>query len=130
MGRKLLPVKYDLLKFQPFTCALTGHADPSTFTVLTAPTARAGVAVVDFIFFGPRWVCGEHSLGVPYNHRNSAWEGNGMIEGAYEPFQVGAFSMTPYLSPHGTTKEAMQNDYEREAFQPIKVPESTAWIMF
>jgi len=123
------PYKYDLLKFQPFSCALTGHADPSTFTVLTAPTARAGVAVVDFIFFGPRWVAGENSISMPYPHRNSAYEVNGVIEGAYEPFQDGGCHVAPFLSPHGITKEALDSDLKRDG-KPFRVGDESAWVMF
>lgn len=46
--------------------------DPSIFTVLTAKTTRAGVALADFVIFPPRWGVANNTFRPPYYHRTSA----------------------------------------------------------
>ena len=60
------------------------HPDPSIFTVLTAPSAEPGVAVVDFVIFPPRWMCAEHTFRPPYYHRNVMSEFMGLVGGSYD----------------------------------------------
>ena len=50
-----VPYKYDLAKFMVINATAFDHADPSIFTVLTAPSGIPGVAVCDFVIFPPRW---------------------------------------------------------------------------
>ena len=45
------PYKYDLQKYSPVGPVLFNHADPSIFTVLTAPLETPGTANVDFVLF-------------------------------------------------------------------------------
>lgn len=46
--------------------------DPSIFTVLTAKSTRAGVALADFVIFPPRWGVANNTFRPPYYHRKSA----------------------------------------------------------
>ena len=43
--------------------------DPSIFTVLTCPSTKPGVAVLDFVIFPPRWSVAENTFRPPYYHR-------------------------------------------------------------
>lgn len=52
--------------------------------VLTVPSERPGVAVVDFVVFPPRWSVAEHTFRPPYFHRNCMSEFMGLIYGVYE----------------------------------------------
>jgi len=60
---------------------LFDHADPSIFTVPTAPTHRApGHAVVDLAIFPPRrWAVMEDTYFLPYYHRNCMSEFAGAV---------------------------------------------------
>ncbi|EHK22511.1 uncharacterized protein TRIVIDRAFT_221781 [Trichoderma virens Gv29-8] len=53
----LYPYKYDLARFDTIANIRYGHADPSVFVVLTAPSFSKvpGTAVIDFACVGPRW---------------------------------------------------------------------------
>ena len=64
------PYKYDLNKFMVINATSFDHADPSIFTVLTAQSGQAGVALCDFVIFPPRWAVQEHTFRPPYYHRN------------------------------------------------------------
>ncbi|CAE6239424.1 unnamed protein product [Arabidopsis arenosa] len=57
-----VPYKYDLQKFCPYNTVLLDHGDPSINTVLTAPTDKPGVALLDFVIFPPRWLVAEHTF--------------------------------------------------------------------
>ena len=48
------------------------HPDPSLLTILTCPTSKPGLSVVDFAVFLPRWIVGEKSFRPVYPHRNAA----------------------------------------------------------
>ena len=43
--------------------------DPSIFTVLTSPSSKPGVAILDFVIFPPRWSVAENTFRPPYYHR-------------------------------------------------------------
>jgi homogentisate 1,2-dioxygenase len=79
-----VPYKYDLSRFCPFNTVLFDHGDPSVNTVLTAPTDKAGVALLDFVIFPPRWLVAENTFRPPYYHRNCMSEFMGLIYGIYE----------------------------------------------
>lgn len=53
-------------------------------SVLTAPSDKPGVALLDFVIFPPRWLVAEHTFRPPYYHRNCMSEFMGLIYGAYE----------------------------------------------
>eukprot|EP00246_Nothoceros_aenigmaticus_P012296 TRINITY_DN3765_c0_g1_i1.p1 TRINITY_DN3765_c0_g1~~TRINITY_DN3765_c0_g1_i1.p1 ORF type:complete len:303 (-),score=43.96 TRINITY_DN3765_c0_g1_i1:126-1034(-) len=100
------PYKYDLSKFCPYNTVLFDHSDPSIFTVLTVPSERPGVAVVDFVIFPPRWLVAEDTFRPPYFHRNCMSEFMGLISGAYEGkaeggFVAGGASLHSCMTPHG-----------------------------
>lgn len=54
------------------------------YAVLTAPTEKPGVALLDFVIFPPRWLVAEHTFRPPYYHRNCMSEFMGLIHGGYE----------------------------------------------
>ena len=45
--------------------------DPSIFTVLTCPSPKPGVAILDFVIFPPRWSVSENTFRPPYYHRKT-----------------------------------------------------------
>lgn len=59
---------------------------PQFHAVLTAPTDRPGVALLDFVIFPPRWLVAEHTFRPPYYHRNCMSEFMGLIYGGYEVY--------------------------------------------
>lgn len=105
-----LPYKYDLNSFCPMNSVAFDHADPSIFTVLTAPSFETGVALVDFVIFPPRWLCAEKTFRPPYFHRNCMSEFMGLIHGRYEAkktgFLPGGASLHNCMTAHGPDKTA------------------------
>ncbi|KAG5149349.1 hypothetical protein JHK82_016230 [Glycine max] len=95
--------------FSPFNVVawhvLFDHSDPSINTVLTAPTDKPGVALLDFVIFPPRWLVAEHTFLPPYYHRNCMSEFMGLIHGGYEAnadgFLPGGASLHNCMTPHG-----------------------------
>ncbi|GJX06003.1 homogentisate 1,2-dioxygenase [Tanacetum coccineum] len=77
-------LQYDLSKFCHYNTVLVDHGDPSINTVLTAPTNKPGVALLDFVIFPPRWFVTEHTFKPPYYHRNCMSEFMGLFHGGYE----------------------------------------------
>ncbi|GJY63978.1 homogentisate 1,2-dioxygenase [Tanacetum coccineum] len=77
-------LQYDLSKFCHYNTVLVDHGDPSINTVLTAPTDKPGVALLDFVIFPPRWFVAEHTFRPPYYHRNCMSEFMGLFHGGYE----------------------------------------------
>jgi homogentisate 1,2-dioxygenase len=63
------PYKYNLDHFMVINATLFDHADPSIFTVLTAPSNSPGTAIADFVIFPPRWAVQERTFRPPYYHR-------------------------------------------------------------
>ncbi|KAL7917691.1 Homogentisate 1,2-dioxygenase [Trichoderma austrokoningii] len=53
-----------------------GHADPSVFVLLTAPSfgKAPGTAVADFACVGPRWQVAENTYPLPWYHQNTMQE--------------------------------------------------------
>lgn len=100
-----VPYKYDLNMFCPFNTVLIDHGDPSINTVLTAPSDKPGVALLDFVIFPPRWLVAEHTFRPPYYHRNCMSEFMGLIFGQYEAkadgFLPGGASLHSCMTPHG-----------------------------
>ena len=99
------PYKYALARFNVINTVSFDHPDPSIFTVLTAPSATAGVANVDFVIFPPRWMVAEHTFRPPWYHRNVMSEFMGLIRGVYDAkpagFVPGGASLHNCMSPHG-----------------------------
>lgn len=64
--------------------------------VLTVPSEKPGVAVVDFVVFPPRWSVAEHTFRPPYFHRNCMSEFMGLIHGVYEVMPT-SFGLVQFL---------------------------------
>ncbi len=111
------PYKYDLRRFSPIGPLLFDHADPSIFTVLTAPSETPGTANVDFVCFPDRWMVAEDTFRPPWYHMNCMSEFMGLIYGQYDAkplvpgkrgFTPGGFSLHNAMLPHGPDAEAFQ----------------------
>jgi len=109
------PYKYDLRRFSPVGPLLFDHADPSIFTVLTAPSETPGTANVDFVCFPDRWLVAENTFRPPWYHMNCMSEFMGLIYGQYDAkpprpdkpsFVPGGFSLHNAMLPHGPDAEA------------------------
>ncbi len=100
------PYKYDLRKYSPVGPILFDHADPSIFTVLTAPSETPGTANVDFVLFSDRWLVAENTFRPPWYHMNVMSEFMGLVYGAYDAktgggFAPGGASLHNAMLPHG-----------------------------
>jgi len=104
------PYKYDLRRFSPVGPLMFDHADPSIFTVLTAPSGIPGTANVDFVIFPDRWMVAENTFRPPWYHLNIMSEFMGLIYGAYDAkpqgFTPGGFSLHNRMIPHGPDTDA------------------------
>ncbi len=105
-----VPYKYDLKKFNVIGSISFDHPDPSIFTVLTSPSATPGVANIDFVIFGDRWLVGEHTFRPPWYHMNIMSEFMGILYGVYdakeEGFEPGGMSLHNMYFPHGPDHDA------------------------
>ena len=106
------PYKYDLRRYSPVGPVLFDHADPSIFTVLTAPSETPGTANVDFVCFPDRWTVAEDTFRPPWYHMNVMSEFMGLIYGQYDAkpqgFVPGGFSLHNAMLPHGPDTEAFE----------------------
>jgi homogentisate 1,2-dioxygenase len=129
-----VPYKYDLRKFCPYNTVLFDHADPSINTVLTVPSERPGVAVVDLVVFPPRWLVAEHTFRPPYFHRNCMSEFMGLICGSYEGkadgFVPGGSSLHNCMSPHGVDTPTYERAIAGGDSKPAKIDGDTLAFMF
>ena len=85
------PYKYDLRRYSPVGPVLFDHADPSIFTVLTAPSETPGTANIDFVIFPDRWMVTENTFRPPWYHMNVMSEFMGLIYGVYDAKTGGGF---------------------------------------
>ena len=126
------PYKYDLRRFSPIGPLLFDHADPSIFTVLTAPSETPGSANVDFVCFPDRWTVAEDTFRPPWYHMNVMSEFMGLIYGRYdakpEGFNPGGFSLHNAMLPHGPDADAFERASTTE-LKPHKL-EGTMAFMF
>ena len=106
------PYKYDLRRYSPVGPLLFDHADPSIFTVLTAPSETPGTANVDFVCFPDRWLVAEDTFRPPWYHMNIMSEFMGLVYGQYDAkpqgFVPGGFSLHNAMLPHGPDTEAFE----------------------
>ena len=104
------PFKYDLARFAAVNTVTFDHADPSIFTVLTAPSDTPGIANVDFVIFPARWSVAEHSFRPPWYHMNAMSEFMGLVKGVYDAkpggFKPGGASLHNAMVPHGPDAKA------------------------
>jgi homogentisate 1,2-dioxygenase len=127
------PYKYDLRKFSPVGPILFDHADPSIFTVLTAPSETPGTANIDFVIFSDRWLVAENTFRPPWYHLNVMSEFMGLVYGVYDAktgggFQPGGASLHNTLLPHGPDVDAFEKASTVE-LKPHKL-EGTLAFMF
>ncbi|KAG6637238.1 hypothetical protein I3843_11G161000 [Carya illinoinensis] len=127
------PYKYDLGKFCPYNTVLIDHGDPSINTVLTVPTEKPGVALLDFVIFPPRWVVAEHTFRPPYYHRNCMSEFMGLIHGGYEAkadgFFPGGASLHSCMSPHGPDTKSYEGTIARgNEAGPCRIADTMAFM--
>jgi homogentisate 1,2-dioxygenase len=126
------PYKYDLRRFSPVGPLLFDHADPSIFTVLTAPSETPGTANIDFVIFPDRWMVAENTFRPPWYHMNVMSEFMGLIYGQYdakpEGFKPGGISLHNQMLPHGPDRDAFEGA-SRADLKPHKL-EGTMAFMF
>ena len=127
------PYKYDLRKFSPVGPILFDHADPSIFTVLTAPSETPGTANIDFVIFPERWAVAENTFRPPWYHMNVMSEFMGLVYGVYDAktgggFVPGGFSLHNTMLPHGPDMDAFERASNAE-LKPHKL-EGTMAFMF
>jgi len=125
------PYKYDLRRFSPVGPLLFDHADPSIFTVLTAPSETPGTANVDFVVFPDRWMVSENTFRPPWYHMNIMSEFMGLIYGVYDAkpqgFVPGGFSLHNCMLPHGPDAEAFEHASTVE-LNPVKLEQTMAFM--
>ena len=127
------PYKYDLTRFSPVGPVLFDHADPSIFTVLTAPSEMPGTANVDFVIFPDRWLVAEDTFRPPWYHMNVMSEFMGLIYGQYDAktgggFAPGGASLHNTMLPHGPDWDAFERASQAE-LKPHRL-EGTLAFMF
>lgn len=126
-----LPYKYDLRNYCAMNSVTYDHPDPSIFTVLTAPTAETGVAVLDLAIFPKRWQVQWDSFSLPYYHRNCMSEFMGNIYGTYEAkegaFPPGASSLHSCMAAHGPDAQAFKRCTEASN-EPKLLPDGISFM--
>ncbi|MEI6159297.1 MAG: homogentisate 1,2-dioxygenase [Roseococcus sp.] len=126
------PYKYDLRRYSPVGPILFDHADPSIFTVLTAPSETPGTANIDFVIFPERWMVAEDTFRPPWYHMNVMSEFMGLIYGVYDAkpgagFSPGGFSLHNTMLPHGPDMAAFEGASEAE-LKPHKLTGTLAFM--
>ena len=125
------PYKYNLRHYSPVGPTLKDHADPSIFTVLTAPLGQPGTANIDFVIFPARWLVAENSFRPPWYHMNVMSEFMGLIEGVYdakpEGFVPGGMSIHNMMLPHGPDADAFYGASMKD-LKPEKLDNTMAFM--
>ncbi|HEX4523316.1 MAG TPA: homogentisate 1,2-dioxygenase [Casimicrobiaceae bacterium] len=126
------PYKYDLRRFNTVGSTSFDHPDPSIFLVLQSPSDTAGVDMIDFVIFPPRWLVMEHTFRPPWFHRNVASEFMGLIEGVYdakaEGFLPGGASLHNCMSGHGPDAETFARASAADVSKPQRVSDTMAFM--
>jgi homogentisate 1,2-dioxygenase len=125
------PYKYNLRHYSPVGPVRNDHADPSIFTVLTAPSETPGTANIDFVLFPPRWMVAEDSFRPPWYHLNIMSEFMGLIEGVYdakpEGFVPGGISLHNCMLPHGPDRDAFEKA-TTDSWDPVKLDHTMSYM--
>lgn len=125
------PYRYDLRTFNTIGSISFDHPDPSIFTVMTSPSAEAGVANCDFVIFPERWLVMEDTFRPPWYHRNYMSEYMGLIYGVYdakeEGFVKGGGSLHNQMSAHGPDAEGFEKATNLE-MKPQKLADTLAFM--
>lgn len=128
----LYPYKYDVKRFGYIHNLNYDHSDPSLFTILTAPAygKEPGTAVVDFAAVGPRWTSPEHTLWVPWYHRNTASEFVAPIVHTQNPkmplnsndeFGPWGAWLNSNMVTHGSNDDEYEEWQAKDTSKPIKL---------
>ncbi|MFQ3666459.1 MAG: homogentisate 1,2-dioxygenase [Sphingomonadaceae bacterium] len=128
----LVPLRYDLARFNTMGTVSFDHPDPSIFTVLTSPSDTPGTASCDFVIFPPRWMVAEDTFRPPWFHRNVMSEFMGLISGVYDAKEGGGFapggsSLHNRMAAHGPDAESWRRATEAE-LQPAKLDQGLAFM--
>ena len=125
------PFRYDLRHFHSMGSVSFDHPDPSILTVLTAPMDEHGQNAIDVGTFIGRWDPTEHTFRPPYYHRNAAIEFNGVVASSATtgPYPAGAFTFTPYHTPHGISAKGHQAAAHAPD-DPVRLPDDSIWLQF
>lgn len=127
----LVPLRYDLRRFNTIGTVSYDHPDPSIFTVLTSPSDTPGTANIDFVIFPPRWMVAEDTFRPPWFHRNIMSEFMGLIEGEYDAkaggFAPGGASLHNCMSSHGPDRESYDRAVAAE-LAPHKITNTMAFM--
>jgi len=129
------PFVYDLDHFMAYGSVTFDHPDPSVLTVLTTPKDDHGRNAIDVAVFKGRWDATEDTYRPPYLHRNSAVEFNAVVKSPApeSPFHAGAFTWTPYLTPHGISAKGARRAVDRtpeQAKTPHRLSDNELWVQF
>ncbi|MCB9791315.1 MAG: homogentisate 1,2-dioxygenase [Alphaproteobacteria bacterium] len=126
------PFVYDLADFVAMWSVTVDHSDPSILTVLTHPLDTHGRNAVDIAVFKGRWDPTEHSFRPPFLHRNSAVEFNAVVKSPATagPYQAGAYSYTPYLSPHSISAKGVARELARADDSPRRSSDDELWVQW
>jgi homogentisate 1,2-dioxygenase len=130
------PCVYDLMRFSPVSNVRFDHADPSVYTVLTAPMDEQGTHTLDLVVFPPRWDPTEGTFRPPYFHRNVTTELNGIIrqpERPGIPFRAGGYFLTPSMTAHGVVARSIEQALavdDDTADRPSRSTVESLWFQF
>jgi homogentisate 1,2-dioxygenase len=126
-----VPYKYDLRRFSPVGPILFDHADPSIYTVLTAPSETPGTANIDLAIFPERWIVAEDTFRPPWYHRNIMSEFMGLIYGVYDAkpdgFVPGGMSLHNCMLPHGPDEQAFEQGANAK-LEPTRLSNTLAFM--
>ncbi len=132
---RYVPFKYDLRDFNSFGSVSWDHPDPSLLTVLTSPMDTHGRNAVDVAAFVGRWDVTEDTFRPPFFHRNAAVEFNMVLQSPTQggAYPTGAFSFTPYLTPHGVSARGYEAAVHNPAAvenRPVRGSDRSVWLQF
>jgi homogentisate 1,2-dioxygenase len=126
------PYRYDLRRFNTIGSISYDHPDPSIFLVLQSPSDTAGVDMIDFVVFPPRWLVGADTFRPPWFHRNVASEFMGLIHGAYDAkaagFRPGGASLHNCMAGHGPDAETFAKASAADTTMPQRVGDTMAFM--
>jgi len=130
----VLPLQYDLGRFNVIGSTSFDHPDPSIYTMLTAQSDRYGTTVADFVIFRPRWLVMEDTFRPPWYHRNTMSEFMGLIHGDYDAkiggsFKPAGLSLHNVMTAHGQDSNTHQKATNVD-LSPQKVGTGSMAFMF
>jgi homogentisate 1,2-dioxygenase len=84
---------------------------------------------MDLGVFRGRWDVTEHTFRPPFFHRNAAIEFNGVLSSpADNRWKAGAFTFTPYLTPHAISARNYEDTVTALDEHPERIPDDSLWI--